>query len=332
VTLIAAFRCTSVFDGKPAVVICADSQETVGGVKVSVNKILPGQVGEYGVAIAGSGNGDLIDAFSDSLMREIRSWPPVLGEDTARGLLRGVLLDFHRNEVESYPAATPDDKLNHLLVCITSKYTAESFLWELRGSAIVPVKDYALLGIGEAIYHHELKKLHTANISDQQAAVLGIHLISLAKATSNYVGGETQVAHLNQRGAFIVSQGFVAETEQLLEEFNKRLAACVLTFPDFSVNIESFRGLLDEFREGVINLRGLYVLRMGLTSLRDVWKKEGNEEGAKLAQERLDRVNAELSEAKFKRKALPSNPETSEDRQSPCTEGSQETDRTSSDD
>ncbi len=170
-TLIAAFRCEG------GVVLCADQQETVGGIRVAVNKIKPQDCGSYQLAFAGSGNGDLIDGFADTLRLDVEQWPPRLGENVVRGNIRNVLLDFHENEVRLYPANSSDDKLNHCLVCIKPKDSPDVFLWELRGSVIVPIGDYALVGIGEAIYKHELRKLYRKKLHGLQAVLLGIHLL-----------------------------------------------------------------------------------------------------------------------------------------------------------
>src|SRR5687768_17604375 len=69
VTLIAAFRCD---DG---LVLCADSLETLDGVPVPVRKLEPLDCGAYWLAVGGSGNGDLIDGFNESLQLDVEQWP-----------------------------------------------------------------------------------------------------------------------------------------------------------------------------------------------------------------------------------------------------------------
>ena len=67
-TLIAAFR------GDHGIAICADAQETCDygdGVvyKRSVLKIAPYKIGKYQIAVAGSGNGALVEAFVERAKR-----------------------------------------------------------------------------------------------------------------------------------------------------------------------------------------------------------------------------------------------------------------------
>src|SRR5436190_20142246 len=79
VTLIAAFRCNTY--GAPGVVICADSQETVGEYRVSVDKIAPRVLGDYQMVIGGAGNAaGLIDDFIENFSRIVESWPAGLSE------------------------------------------------------------------------------------------------------------------------------------------------------------------------------------------------------------------------------------------------------------
>src|ERR1700694_1737646 len=61
-TLIAAFWCV----GDQAV-LCADSQETWGTYKTSVDKIIPQRIGLYDVAYGGSGLADFVDGLGDAL-------------------------------------------------------------------------------------------------------------------------------------------------------------------------------------------------------------------------------------------------------------------------
>src|SRR5215212_4463226 len=115
VTLIAAFRCPN------GVVICADTQETVGQFRVSVDKIAPSVVGEYELVIGGAGNSaGLIDDFTENFARSVARWPAGLSEQDIRLKLRKALLDYHRDEVQHFPAP-PDEKRLEFIICIKGK-------------------------------------------------------------------------------------------------------------------------------------------------------------------------------------------------------------------
>lgn len=252
VTLIAAFRC------QEGVVLCADSQETVGGVRVTVNKIKPQDLGSYQLAIAGTGNGDLIDGFAYSLELDIATWKDDLDERAVYGHLNALVQDYHENQIALYPSDSADDKLNHFLVCIKPKNRPEVFLWELRGTAITRVGDHTLMGIGESIYRHELARLYRPLLSANQAVLLGVHLFSLAKATSNYVGGPIDIIFVGPNGAYAHQPNHVAEMETQVALFNSKIAALILACPDIAMAESAINEMLLDFQKSVKKLRVLW--------------------------------------------------------------------------
>jgi hypothetical protein len=247
-TLIAAFRCTE------GVVLCADQQETVGAHRAAVNKLTPKRCGEYALAVAGSGDGDLVDGFADSLTTLITGWSPGISDSLARASISGALLDFHANEVNWYPAPA-DEKLCSFVLAITPRTETSTFLWRIRGTVILPVGDFALIGVNEAMYSHELQRLYRRGFSTNQAILLGIHLFSLAKATSNYVGGNTDIIAVLNNRIYELDAREVRALEERVAAFNERMAALVLAAPDYAMSKPEFGQLFKEFKQQVIKLR-----------------------------------------------------------------------------
>jgi len=118
-TLIAAFRCE--VGGLPGVIVCADSQETVGDYKVTVDKIKPRDAGRYDLIIGGSGNvAPLIDGLADAIERNIKKWDAGLDEESGRQQLERVLLAYHARHVQLYQAEIEDKQLR-FVVCLRDK-------------------------------------------------------------------------------------------------------------------------------------------------------------------------------------------------------------------
>ena len=111
-TLIAAFRCDT------GVVICADTQETVGAYRAAVDKIGPTQSGNYDLVIGGAGQpGGLIDSFTEDFTRAVGGWPAHLDEQAIRVKIRRLLLDFYREEVSLDPSP-PNEKRLEFIICV----------------------------------------------------------------------------------------------------------------------------------------------------------------------------------------------------------------------
>jgi len=140
-TLIAAFRCHE------SVVICADSQETAGHYRVSVDKTAPQDAGEYQVVVGGSGDyGSLIDGLAENLVEEVRTWEGNLGIKRIKSEVRGIVKDYYDDEVASFPLQQGDNKEMRFIFCLRRKTDGSILLWELNGTAMTTVSTYSLIG------------------------------------------------------------------------------------------------------------------------------------------------------------------------------------------
>ncbi len=256
-TLIAAFRCDS------GVVICADSQETVTlpdgrEYRVRVTKITPQDAGDYEIVIGGAGaSGPLIDRFTRDLVDAIRQWPTGLASEEIETGLSGLLERFHLTHVV---ASTYQSSDFDFLVCIKGKADEEIGLWTLRDTAVLPVETYTMIGWEEAQYDREVSWLYPAPGKPwiAQGVLLGVRLFVMAKDTSNYVGGPTQVIVVRDNGMHVEDPRDVQVLEERVETFNRALAGLVLACPDTSIHRDGFRELLGAFEDTVMNLREHY--------------------------------------------------------------------------
>ena len=168
VTLIAAFRC----DG--GVILCADSQETVGDYRVNVKKIEPAATGVYRAVIGGAGHGPLIDGFAERLRDELATWTGGLKPPDLKRNIRKLLLDYHRNEVAVTPIKRKDKEIR-FIICIRDASTGYVHLWETRGPTLKTIERFSLIGFEDAIYTHEVDRLYRSNAPILRCILLGIH-------------------------------------------------------------------------------------------------------------------------------------------------------------
>lgn len=253
-TLIAAFRSSH------GVVVCADSQETLGiplpdqeyaQYRVSVDKIEPQQIGHYEVVIGGAGHGALVDGFTEALTDQIETWDAGLDSSSLKAKVRNVVMDYHRHEVAVCPA---EDKDIQFLVCLKewSDPTAQIHLWEIRGPAVRRVKEYSLIGWEEAIYKHDIQRMYQQDEPTLFSMLLGVHLFLLAKATSNNIGGATKIVIVTCDGMSAIAPQNVAELDQRVALFDVMLDALRLRLSDTSISPDEFEDGLNEFRDTMI--------------------------------------------------------------------------------
>lgn len=189
-TLIAAFRC------EEGVVICADSQETQGDWRLSVDKLIPKDVGWYRLAIGGAGCGDIIDGFTERLTDLATAWAKGLEAAEVKALIQAALIDYYDNEVRAYPFLTPDEGIMDFVCSLYCKGTGRTYLWKLAGTAVQTVSQFCVVGHGRAFYEREAQRLYRQNLPAMRGILIAIHLFSLANDTSNVIGGLTKVVFL----------------------------------------------------------------------------------------------------------------------------------------
>ena len=262
-TLIAAFRCT---DGA---IICADSQETVGHHRVSVQKITPFDIGKMQVVIAGSGeNGDLLEAFVERLREELQEKTI----DTLRKFkseAQDCLLQFMRNEASLCP------KNQRAMRFVVGSRIAEeparsgkstivhgpgvAQVWETRSSRLIPFEKYALLGWEEELYRRSVDRLFRVPLPISRAIPLAMYLFSLAEDTSNYVRGPVSVAVLTGASPILIeSPEAIEEFEAMTETYSRALEDMLLSCADTALSSEEFAGKFATFTENIFRLRQAY--------------------------------------------------------------------------
>ena len=270
-TLIAAFRCAE------GVVLCADSQETIGDYRVHVDKIAPISLGAYQAVIGGAGHGQLVDGFAERVSEEMQTWKAGLQQRAIKAKIATLLLDYYRNEVAADPSS-PEDKQMRFLFCVRDPRSGRVYLWHSMSSSVITVDRYSLIGWDEAIYKHEVKRLYHENAPALRCILLGVHLFSLGKATSNYIGGPTQIvglldtsrwakAHPKIRQAYelatksvwVEDPQRVSELEERMTTLDATMSKLLLDCADTTIHSKIFAENLEQFKKRMLELREGYI-------------------------------------------------------------------------
>lgn len=250
-TLVAALRCP---DG---CVVCADSQETVGQYRVSVQKIEPFEAGAFQVAIAGSGeNGDLIDDFVQRI-RDTLGTSTISTLTEFKALVQSEIHEFLDVEVAAY---TKQEKRMSFIVCARTHGPPPKYeVWKLSARRLKPVSEYALVGWDIEIYKHEVKRFYNASLPMQQVVLLALRLLSLAKRTSNLVGGATRMVICKDSGLWTENETWIKSLEDRVAIFDSQLHRLFLACPDLSISRIQFFNVLQDIDRSLIHLREEYL-------------------------------------------------------------------------
>jgi hypothetical protein len=266
VTLIAAVRAD---DG---IAICADSQETVGDYRRSVQKITPVKSGNLELVLAGAGNGDLIEGFIVMLSRGL----PGANIETLEGFVtycESTLATFYQTDV---PTAAEDNRSLFLFIAASIPTRKEYQVWIARSTRLKPLGESDLLGWDETLYYRPLEHMRHEGISVAQAVLTVIHTVTIAEESSNYVRSPLAVAIVNSNGIAIEDVGYVQMLQGRLLEYEKRLDAVFLACADTSVYKKSLEEKLSAFATEAIQLHDDYTIQAIHHSLGKAISGEGH--------------------------------------------------------
>jgi hypothetical protein len=262
VTLISAFRVAS------GVAICADSQETCTyyeadgnpyEVRRAVQKISPVHVGACQVAIAGSGNAPLIESFIVRARRRLQTdnLPAPSVEDVLRTLEDELAL-FYRNDV----AICPDpDKSIRLFVAASCPKSRGFNVWVSENAVLREIASDRpeLVGWAHELYDETAKRLYAPQMSMAQAILASIYTLTVAKQTSNYVGGGLSVAVVRENGIWMENPRDVAEMEARLRSYEAAVNALFLLCSDTEVSPKSLDAVIELFKKRVTELHNQHL-------------------------------------------------------------------------
>jgi hypothetical protein len=274
-TLIAAFHATRTDEkiGPKGIAICADSQETVkypdeyGNMeeyRQAVLKIDPIHRGRIHVAIAGGGNATLIETFIERARRALAAAPDVATLRGAKAILEGELDRFYRNDI----AICPDsDKQVQLFVAVSCPETKEYDLWVSEYAVLRTPTFPALIGWVHEMYSQTAARLSSAEMTLPQAVLASIYTLTLAKQTSNYVGGDLSVVVIRPTGIWVESGSYITEMENRLKAYEAKVNQVFLSCSDTSVGVNSLDKQLKEFSGEVVSLHRNHIEKLvrGLT-------------------------------------------------------------------
>jgi hypothetical protein len=261
-TLIAKFDCPS----ENGMVMLADSQETVGDYRVEVKKIAPKTVGKYEIAIGGAGYvGPLIDGMTSALENAFSAFPSGKNECDLKGLVGGVVLSYHRNEVKHYPARQKD-KFMEFLVCARNTESREMFSWRITGTAINTAKNYELLGWETGVYHEVVRPYFdhgSPPLPIQQAIVLGLRLFMLAEKSSNYVNKPTILLVITPDQIYSEDPIEVSAMRQRVSRYDELLRELMISIPDTSIPEDVMSEKIAKFGGAVLKLHNAFIAAAG---------------------------------------------------------------------
>jgi hypothetical protein len=246
-TLIAGIRC------RDGIVLCADTQETEGDYRSPVQKIIPISIGGHQIIIAGSGHAGLIESFIVQVNGAIAKQCDGLDNVGLREVIESVLVEFYRNDVALCPDP-PDEKYLKFFIAASSPKVRQFNAWISENVRLRPLDKHELIGWDAPIYKLALRRLYGEKMSLSQAVLAAIYVLTVAKETSNYVGGALSLAIIRENGIWMEDERYVQTLEDQLKIYESFTSSLLLACADTSIYSADLQTLIDAFSKVVRSL------------------------------------------------------------------------------
>jgi 20S proteasome alpha/beta subunit len=248
-TYIAAFRC------KDGIVMCADTLQTEGDYKNYVEKLSIVEDRLYPLAIGGAGLGDLIDCVTNEVIDRVKVERPKTKKEL-KTLLVDSLAKVYKDDL---PILVVPRQLRSPEYLVAAKTDEGFVIFYIKGRRVLGETERAIVGYGTKNNIELLKRLHRSSLPIQQAIMLGVYLTSQSKKIDEGVGGDTRIAFVLDRGAFMEYPPYVANSEARVAEFLKLTDELFLSSVDSSIPPSEFPRVIEKFGRDVAELRQKYL-------------------------------------------------------------------------
>jgi len=227
-TVIAGIRCT---DG---LVLCADSEYTVGSGKATGAKIAFSRPreGGYSLLMAGAGNMGMFDnLFQKSLAKIDASSDQSLAKITE--IIERYLEIIYKKHIYPAPFELIDDLNFSVLIGIWTP-DSKTQLFESSADVLNNVGDFDCKGIGHQFAYEVIRSMGCFPLTIDQAEMLAAEATSRAKRFSTYVSGDTAIWSQRESDGHILrtEKGRVAAIDAFfrqLKESNRSLVSMMST-------------------------------------------------------------------------------------------------------
>lgn len=197
-TIIAGFRCDE------GIVICADTQETLGSAKRNVPKLRFEPCDQYtqdedhhsnlAAAFCGAGSGPMIDKLIDGAWNAAKREKSL---ETACAAIETSIRDQYRDFGQIYQIGSCPE----VQIIYGVKMHSESRLFTAIGPIVNEKFEYDSGGQGHYMADFLASKMHYRQMSIRQCVILASYILDQAKAHVDGCGGESLIAVLRNEGS-----------------------------------------------------------------------------------------------------------------------------------
>lgn len=235
------------------IVMSADTLESWNDEVCYEEKIEIERTHSLDIVVGGAGRGELCEAFAAHVFESIRRIQPTT-EKQIEFVLSDVLISFYENDVRLFPSRS---KATAFVIAVREA-SGELYVWKTSGMRLKAVPRFASVGRAHPFVQNMMHRLYKTGMTANQAVLLAIHIIALAKTGSRIVGGPPQVVFISKAGVFPETEGYIAELNRRFKKLLPFVDGLILSMPDLTLPDAVFNRALKEMSAQVSEIRGEY--------------------------------------------------------------------------
>lgn len=240
-TLGAAIRCNG------GVVLCADSQESVGEFQYPVEKLRLRPTSFEVIGIVGSGRSGIADMIADELERSLEGGYDDIPSYKER--VEDTLTRLYKDVLAVYPGT---DEVRHVdtLVAVRPINLEYVGLFKCEANAVSNVQDFEIIGMGKVVRYEMQQLYRKKQMTMRQGVAAAIHILRTAGMSLHVVGGKSSIATITDDGRWALEPEWnVVETDRFMWNVRWRIGQLMLHVGDGTLSTDAFEEIMTEFSE-----------------------------------------------------------------------------------
>jgi hypothetical protein len=205
---------------KDGIVIAADTQETIGSMKMDDSKVLVANKGTKrqkagAMVVSGAGDGGYLDTINQEVCELFlaKKW----SKKSFTATVKRHVKKFHDEHVIPF-AKYPSQERPELFLVIGTGFGSEQILLESDKSTVHPCRNYAAVGIGH-MYARAMLRRYWVKTDTVKAASLAAYIMFHVKNNVEGCGNETQIVILKDGHAEYLSDRNISMLEHSFGEY-----------------------------------------------------------------------------------------------------------------
>lgn len=242
---------------KDGILLCADTEQTVGQLKINDSKIISENFPDCSIAFAIAGDVAQATSAVQQILADLRECTDSRTVSFIECTIRSRIEDIYQRLLLQHPRANYGDSPFFDLVVAVRSIGESPCLFASSESAVTRIKEYACRGVGLILAGYLIKPLYHKVMSPSEVKAIAAHMMNHVKASVSGCGGSSEILIVDKFGIHPQTPYDVQEYESFAKVIDEDLPMLYWIAADLNNSDEDVDGILDVFRDDIMTQRKL---------------------------------------------------------------------------